>query len=57
MNCRRRGPATAKKPDDPNKKGNGVASYGDKSLMERHTIEKRPYWEDAPAIITTDAAS
>lgn len=54
MNCRRRGTATAKKPDDPNKKGNGVASYGDKSLMERHTIEQRPYWDDPAAVISSD---
>ena len=54
MNCRRRGAASALKPDDPSKKGNGVSTYGDKALMERHTIERRPYWEDAPAVIDSD---
>ena len=54
MNCRDRGSAKALKPDNPSKPGNGVQSYDHKDLMERHTIERRPYWEDAPTVIDSD---
>jgi hypothetical protein len=54
MNCRRRGTAQAKKPDDPNKKGNGVQTYADKAGMERDNRPvQRPYWEDPPAVVET----